>query len=240
MAGEPRSDIVLPSQLKRIESMTKSTHLRVAVLTTLASALLSASTSGADFKAQNYETPAYVDLEFGEVRVPESAGTLAINILRTGDFRQTTTIDYQTVEGTASEGRDFKAKGGTITFRPGDGFKTIILDILEDDDAETNESFRFEITGSSPNTMVMRSAATIVIEAPLIALSRPNLEVTAAAGGNILLSWEGDDQCALERTTNPNAGVWESVACSPTVAANRCEVLQPAGGTFYFYRLRTP
>src|SRR5687768_16316778 len=78
---------------------------------------------GADFKALDYETPAYVDLEFSEVRVNEPAGAVTINIVRTGDFRRTTTVEYQTIEDEASEGQDYKGAGGTLVFRPGEGFK---------------------------------------------------------------------------------------------------------------------
>jgi hypothetical protein len=218
----------------------KLTHTSIAAIFALAGSLFSNSTSAADFKAMDYDTPAYVDLEVGEVRVNEPAGTVSINILRTGDFRRTTTINYQTEEDTASEGQDYKGVGGSVTFRPGEGFKTITMEILADDKTESPESFRLEISGTGPNTMVFRSTASIVIEDAPVALSQPRLEIASAANGNIRLSWEGSDQCALERTTNPGAGNWESVSCSPTVAANRCEVLQPAGGTFFFYRLRTP
>ena len=74
--------------------------LRYTVAVTLASF---GTLYAGDFKKLGYETPAYVDLEFTEMRVNEPAGTLAINIIRTGDFRQTTTVDYQTVADSASE-----------------------------------------------------------------------------------------------------------------------------------------
>lgn len=216
---------------------TKST---VCSLVATLGTLLSASTFAADFKASGYDTPAYVDLEFSESRVNEPAGTVSINFIRTGDFRQTTTIDYQTEDGTATAGQDFKATGGTLTFKPGEGYKTLTVEILSDDQAESTESFRFTITGSSPNTMVMRTSAEIVIVDAPVPISPPVLQIAAATTGNIRLSWEGSDRCALERTTNPASGNWEPVTCSPTVNEDRCEVLQPVGGKFFFYRLRTP
>src|SRR5688500_11894550 len=102
---------------------TKSTRTTLAATLALFGGLLSTSISAADFKAKGYETPAYIDLEFSEFRVNEPARTVSINILRTGEFRQACTIEYQTTEDTATQGQDFRATGGTLTFKAGEGFK---------------------------------------------------------------------------------------------------------------------
>ncbi len=239
MAETPPADIVNSVNKSESNPMSKSTHLLFAAVASFAAAVLPC-TAAEDFKALNYDIPAYIDLEFGEIQVDESAGTVSINILRTGEFRQTTTIEYQTSEISASEGRDYKGSGGSITFKPGEGFKTITLELLPDDEAEAPESLLFEITGSSPDTMVGRSSTTITIsDSTLVAAASPRLEISASQG-QILLAWEGSDRCALERTTDPSTGAWESVACSVTVQGNRCEVLQTMDGRFYFYRLRAP
>ncbi len=195
----------------------------------------------ADFKASGYDTPAYVDLELGEVRVHEPAGTVTINIIRTGDFRQTTTVDYQTVEDDASEGQDYKGAGGTLVFRPGEGFKTVTVEIVRDDQEESLEGFRFELTSSDPNCLLMRSSTLVVIEDSPSPIAGPELQIASAGNGQIMLSWEGSEGCALERTTTPDAGNWERVECNPSINGNRCEVVQPAmAGAYYFYRLRLP
>jgi hypothetical protein len=191
----------------------------------------------ADFKASDYETPAYVDLELSEVRVNEPAGTVAINIIRTGDFRQTTTIEYQTIEDEASEGQDYKGAGGTLVFRPGEGFKTVVLEILKDDQEEAPETFRFEISSSDPKAMLMRTSTAITIEDAPAPISQPKLQIASAGNGKILLSWEGSQTCTLERTTTPGSGNWERVECSPEISGNRSQVLQPVGGKLFFYRL---
>lgn len=204
----------------------------------IASATTAISLQAADFKATDYETPAYVDLELTQVRVNEPAGTIAINIIRTGDFRQTTTIDYQTVEDDASEGEDYKGAGGTLVFKPGEGFKTVTLEILRDERAESAESFRFEISSSDPKAMLMRTSALVTIEDAPAPVSQPKLQIASAGNGQIRLSWEGSQACALERATTAGAGAtWERVACSPEVNGSRSEVLQAVGGKLFFYRL---
>ena len=212
---------------------TKSLSLAVAAISLL-------HIHASDFKAYDYTTPAYIDLEIGEIHVNEPAGNVSINIIRSGDFRQTSTIEYSTVEENASEGVDYKGAGGTLVFKPGEGYKTITLQVLNDDEVEERETFRFELTSSDPNVMLMRRTATIVIDEPARPISQPQLQIAAAGSGKIRLSWDGSDRCSLERTTNPTSGTWERVECAPTVTAKGCEVLEPLGGTFYFYRLRLP
>jgi hypothetical protein len=217
---------------------TKSTTLGSLAVASLLGFGASGPSHAADFKAAGYDTPAYVDLDVSEIHVHEPAATVAINILRTGDFRQTTTIEYQTVEDDASEGQDYKGAGGTLVFRPGEGFKTILVEIVRDDQDEPLESFRVELSSSDPNCMLMRSSALIVIEDQPVPIARPELKIAAAGAGKILLSWDGSDTCALERTATPAAGNWEPVECSPLANGNRSEVVQPIGGTYFFYRLR--
>ncbi|HEX7860429.1 MAG TPA: Calx-beta domain-containing protein [Verrucomicrobiae bacterium] len=204
----------------------------------LALIFVSASFAAGDVKIFGYETPAYVDIDRSEYRVNEADGTVSIILVRSGDFRQTTTVDYQTMELEASEGQDYKATGGTITFRPGEGFKQIVLQIIADDAAEPSESFNFELTGGGPNTVLGRAWTTVWIEDAPRAPSQPNIEIASAANGQILLSWESDRACGLERSANPAGGSWEPVPCNPVAEGNRFQVSQPLGGTLYFYRLR--
>ena len=212
-----------------------SSALLLAVITALI--FLGANLSAGELKAFGHETPAYIDFELSEIHVSED-GTVSINIIRTGDFRQMTTIDYQTTEVEASQGKDYKGSGGTITFQPGEGYKTIILELLADDQPESPESFLFEITGAGPNTVVLRPSTTVWIEDAPLSISQPRLQIASARDGNILLSWEGSDQIAVERCSNPASGIWEEVDCTPSVDAGRCEVSQPLSGTLYFFRLR--
>ena len=186
-----------------------------------------------------YETPAFVDIDRSEYRVNESEGTVSITLVRSGDFRQTTTVDYQTMELEATEGSDYKGTGGTITFRPGEGYKQITVQITADDSSEPSESFNFELTGCGPNTVLGRAWASVWIEdAPSAGPVQPKIEIASAPNGQILLTWESTRACDLERSANPANGSWEPVTCNPVAEGNRFQVTQPLGGTIYFYRLR--
>jgi hypothetical protein len=199
---------------------------------------VSVSISAAELKAQGYTTPAYIDIEFSEYRVSESDAVVAIQLIRSGDYRQTSTIEYQTSEIDTSEGQDYKGAGGTITFQPGESYKTITLEIISDETAESPESFAFQITSADPNSVITRVSATVWIEDAPLAITQPRLEIVSAPDGSVLLSWDATGPCALERSANPAAGLWESVPCTPMVEGTRHQVTQPLTTTLYFYRLR--
>lgn len=220
-----------------MQSTSKSqSYFLLAII--LALIFVSASLSAADFKAQGYTTPSYIDIEFDEFTIDESAGIVSILLIRSGDYRQTTTVDYQTSEIEASEGRDYKGGGGTITFQAGESYKTIQLEILADEQSESPESFVFELTGSSPNSVITRSSATVWISDAPQAAPQPRIEIASTLDGSVLLSWKATGPCGLERTTNPASDLWEAVACTPTVDGDCYAVTQPRSSVFYFYRLR--
>ena len=204
----------------------------------LALIFVSASLYASDFQTQSHTTRSYVDFELTEVRIDESAGVLNLQVVRSGDYRQSASIEFQTVESEASEGSDYKGTGGTLTFKAGESFKTISLEIRSDGEVESPESFMLQITTADPNTQVERSSATIWIQdAPAVA-TQPKLDIIPNHDGSILLSWQSDRPCGLERTENPADGPWETVTCNPVVNGDRFEVIQPVGGIFYAFRLR--
>jgi hypothetical protein len=217
-----------------------TTRSQSAYILAIILALIFVSVSLADdLRGAGHTIPAYIDLEFSEHRVNESAGSVLINIIRSGDYRQSTTIDFQTTEIDASEGQDYKGSGGTITFQPGEGFKTIVLEILPDEQTEQSESFLFEVTAAGPNCVISRGSCQVWIDDSASAISDPALEIAPADDNSVLLSWESARPCALERSLNPPSGEWERVDCAPDVSGNRHRVVQPLQGAIYFFRLRT-
>lgn len=206
----------------------------------LATAFSCVTSTYGQIHAFDYETPAYVDFEFSEVVAHEDEPVVVVNIYRTGDFRQLTRVDFVTEEISATEGKDYRGTGGTITFRPGEGFKRIEIPIISDDEAETNETFRVRLTRPSANTLLMREESTVVIQDTVRPISPPTLEVAMNGDGNISLSWEGDPTWQLERSADLAHTQWETVHCNPTRTEKGCEVVEPAFGTVYLYRLRIP
>ncbi len=56
------------------------------------------------------------------------------------------TVEYATIEGSATAGDDFVAASGSLTFAPGETSKTISIPIVTDEYLEPDESFQVELT----------------------------------------------------------------------------------------------
>ena len=65
----------------------------------------------------------------------------------------TVTVDYRTSLGTATEGADYTATSGTVTFAPGDTAKTISVPIVDDDVEDGGETF--SVTLSNPTNATL-------------------------------------------------------------------------------------
>jgi hypothetical protein len=191
----------------------------------------------AQMHALDYDTPAYLDFEFSEVQVDEADGVVLINVYRLGDFRKVTRVDFATEEETASEGKDYKGTGGTLTFQPGEGMKQISIPLIADDEPESGETFKVVLSQASGGSVIARDSMLVTIKDAPGPISTPKLAIAAAGPGKIAVSWEGDPSYALERATGVSC-VWEGLSSEPTVSGTRCEVIEETGAIVYLYRLR--
>ena len=184
----------------------------------------------------SYETPAYIDFQLGEWSVDENQAEVEIVVVRTGEFRERFTLHYETVEESATQGRDYKGTGGTIVFQPMETFKTIKVGILQDDLEEGDESFFILLSSDEPKAFFVRQAAPVFIRE---AAAVPVLKVRAGEPGTstIVLSWSGED-CVLERASNLKGGQWEVVEAEVMKNGAQCEVRQAISNPVYLYRLR--
>ena len=93
----------------------------------------------------NPNNPGVIGLETSIYQVNEADGTVDVTILRTQGSDGLVTIDYDTVEATATAGNDYTATSGTLTFADGETSKTVTIDILNDNSIEGSEEFGFTI-----------------------------------------------------------------------------------------------
>ena len=73
--------------------------------------------------------------------ISETAGTVTVNVQRTGLLPASETVHYATSPGTALAGSDFTGTSGTLTFAAGETAKTIVVPILDDALVESDETF---------------------------------------------------------------------------------------------------
>jgi len=109
--------------------------------------------------------PGVIGLETSTIVVNEAEGTATVNILRNQGSDGTVTVDYRTVAGSATVGEDYTAQSGTVTFAPGVTSQSVVIPILNDTLAESNETFGFAIdnvTGGA--TLLVPRTAQVTIE----------------------------------------------------------------------------
>ncbi|XP_075938793.1 sodium/calcium exchanger 1a isoform X6 [Anarhichas minor] len=80
------------------------------------------------------------------VTVSESVGMIEVKVIRTSGARGVVMVPYKTMEGTAKGGgEDFEDTHGVLEFENDEIFKTIQINIIDDEEYEKNKNFFLEI-----------------------------------------------------------------------------------------------
>jgi glucose/arabinose dehydrogenase len=96
--------------------------------------------------------PSVLALSASDYSINEAAGTVTVTVLRTGGTDGTVSVDYNTVDDTATvAGGDYTAVSGTLTFAPGETSKDVTISILNDTSVEGDENFNFVIDNVGGN-----------------------------------------------------------------------------------------
>jgi parallel beta-helix repeat protein len=92
-----------------------------------------------------------VQFSMASIRVIEDVGLLTVTVLRKGGSAGTLTIDYGTVDGTATAGQDYTGTSGTLVFNAGETSKSFQIPILDDEVSEPDE--KFTVTFRNPPSL---------------------------------------------------------------------------------------
>jgi hypothetical protein len=92
-----------------------------------------------------------------------SVGTAAVKVHRTGAANLEVTVEYATVAGTASEGSDYLAASGTLTFASGEIEKEISVSILPNGSSEAEESFQVILSNPTGGVELGLASHTLTI-----------------------------------------------------------------------------
>jgi len=109
-----------------------------------------------DFRAGvlAFSAPAY--------SVAESGGSVVISVVRTNGSTGVVSVEYATVSGTASNGLDYVAASGLLTFTDGVTNQTITVPILDDASVEGDEDFVVQLINPSTSTVVADPTSVVV------------------------------------------------------------------------------
>ena len=92
-----------------------------------------------------YQAAGVIGLATSVISVNETAGNIAVSVVRQLGAEGTISVDYRTVATTATAGQDYTASIGTLTFLTGETVKQVIIPIANDTLSEANETFTFTI-----------------------------------------------------------------------------------------------
>src|SRR6516225_740825 len=76
--------------------------------------------------------PPTLQFRAGTYSVAESAGSIPVTVARSGWLATAVSVDYATIDGTATNGLKYTAVSGTLTFAAGETNKTIVVPILNE------------------------------------------------------------------------------------------------------------
>lgn len=110
--------------------------------------------------------PASIQFAVTKTIVKEKGGTFAvIDITRTGGHDKIATVNFSTADGTATAGSDYTALlNETITFARGETIQRVMIPILSDSVAESDETIRLQLTSSpGAGTTVLGDAIAAIV-----------------------------------------------------------------------------
>jgi hypothetical protein len=200
---------------------TEKNKMRPSLAILIAAAACAAPlASRAQIKAYGYDTPSYIEFGAPRFEVSGMETNAVVTVVRNGDFRNLAAVDYTTKDGTAEGAVNFHPCGGTLTFAPGESFKTINIPIIRDE-PEPAKTFQVEMTAATVETIVITPTAEVEIQSP-----PPALTITGA-GKKIAISWADlGEAFELEALVD---GVWGKVANVPMLVNGEWSVqLSPA------------
>lgn len=95
--------------------------------------------------------------------VAEELGALAITVVRNGDVSGPASVEYSTLDGTATQKSDFEYAVGRLDFAPGETSKPIILLLNEDMYLDAAENFQVALSNPTGAVPGPQSTASLTI-----------------------------------------------------------------------------
>lgn len=137
-----------------------------------------------------------------------------------GNLDIETTVQYETLNGTAVAGQDYEIQSGTLTFSPNVSTQTISIPIIDDTDSEGDELFTISLSRPSSDAILLSPTAATVL-----------IEVSDGAGGLVEFASAGpvvvgeDDGSTAEFTVQRLSGVFSNVTIEWRIVQQNTDTL---------------
>ena len=150
----------------------------------------------------------------------ESVTTVNLSVSLSAAYQTgTVTVDYAVTGGTAVSPDDYSIAGTQLTFDPGVAQQNIVITVVDDGDAESDETIEVTLSNPSNATLGVNTVHTYTIldndgvSPPGQASSPSPASGATKVSRSVILSWtagSGADSHDVYFGTNPNPGASES------------------------------
>jgi hypothetical protein len=138
-------------EVKPIDDDIYEGNERVGVLIKTGSNYSIGSSASAEISIEDNETIPTLTITpttqaIAEKNIGDPANSASLQVQLSGKSATAITVDYSTINGTATSGSDFTATTGKLTFAPGSLSQTILVPIAPDNTFEPDETFSIQLT----------------------------------------------------------------------------------------------
>lgn len=110
----------------------------------------------------------------------EDDGTISVTISRSGDSAETATVDWRTLEGSATPGEDFEGVDWTtVAFVEGETSKTVTIQILDDELVENEETLTISLANPTQCIPGPQADVLVTIVSDDVSQSTPQANFTS-------------------------------------------------------------
>ncbi|HEX2164461.1 MAG TPA: Calx-beta domain-containing protein [Thermoanaerobaculia bacterium] len=191
-------------------------------------------------------------LKFGDGRfqVVEGSAEAVVRVERSHGQAGTVSVAWSAADGGATDGLDFQATSGVLTWGPGDGAaKTFTVPVFDDDLAEGNESILLTLSAPTGGASLddRRSAATLLVldDDGSTTACQPTGERLCLAGGRFAVEVEwrspqgGVGPGHVRKESNLSGFVWFFDPANVEVLVKVIDACGPFGNHWVFFAATT-
>jgi hypothetical protein len=151
---------------------------------------------------------ASLEITIDDISVSEGERIVTVTVNLNQESPEIVTVDYTTVDDTATSPDDYTAKSGNLSFQPGETTKEIPITIINDNLNEINETFLVSLSNATVGTIAKEQAIITIIDndepIPLPDITIEDLSISESIGVatiSVSLSKESDQMVTVDYTT---------------------------------------
>lgn len=152
-----------------------------------------------------------VTAPFSELQQP---GTARFSVIKSGLPAVVTSINFQTVAGSAQPASDYTAQMGTLSFRNWETIKFVEVPVLSSGQAEPAETFSLLLSSPSSGASIVTSSAI----ATIAAIGPPNQPPVTVADLITVSTCLGSSINVLTNDSDPESGALTLVSVTPALS----------------------